>query len=244
MRHQPEHVALLVDDPRDVALGAVWIGVRADISAGVRIPEDNPATRFQRVQYVGRSVVAAVSVSDGNFQHFTFLIKIAEERVVVFHPQMNRRGNELKAGVAHERAGQQVCLTKDLKAVADSEYWSTGFGVSSHLLHYRTEACDGAGAEIVAVAEASGENDHIRVLQVVILVPEINRFFTEDFGDGVIGVVIAVGAGKGDDTELHAGTADSTSKSSVTGFARSFRHISFTLSPAARASSALVSMRM
>src|SRR5687768_10260868 len=244
MRHQPEHVALLVDDPGDVALGAVGIGVRADISAGVRIPEDNPVAGFQCVENLRRGVIAAVAVGDGNLQHFGALVEVGEQRVVVLHPQEHRSRNELKARIPHQGAGKEVRLTQNLKSVAHSEHRPACLGVRRYFLHYRAETSDRPGAKIVAVAEAPGENDHVRILKVVILVPEVNRFFAKDLRYGVVRIVIAVGAGEGDDTELHAGTADSTSKSSVTGFASSFRHISFTLSPAASASSALVSMRM
>src|SRR4029079_17903909 len=68
--------------------------------------------------------------------------------------------------------------------------------------------------------------DHVALLEIVIFVPEIHRFFTELLDDRLIRVVVAVGAGKRDDAELHGPSTLAISKSSVTGFASSFSHIS------------------
>ncbi len=64
-------------------------------------------------------------------------------------------------------------------------------------------------------------------------------------GEGrVIAVVVAVGAGKGDDAELHAASTVAISKSSVTGLARSLPHISRTCASAAFASGAAMCSTM
>src|SRR5688500_6276206 len=108
--------------------------------------------------------------------------------------------------------------------------------MAHHFAHDRAEACNRSRAQVITVAEAARENDHIRSLKIVILVPQVRRLLAEDIGDGLKRVVVAVGAGERHDSELHACTADSMSKSSVTGFASNFWHISMTASSAAIAS--------
>ena len=57
--------------------------------------------------------------------------------------------------------------------------------VRDDLLHDRAEARDRAGAQIVAVAEAAGQDDDVAACEVVILVPEVDRLLAERVGDGV-----------------------------------------------------------
>src|SRR5204862_153431 len=52
-----------------------------------------------------------------------------------------------------------------------------------------------------------------------------DRLFPQLVHDGVKRVVIAVGTGEGHDAEFHEALTPATSKSSVTGLARSFSHI-------------------
>src|SRR3981081_699607 len=146
--------------------------------------------------------------------------------------------------VPHQRPRKQARFAGDLEAVADADHRAPAFGVSCYLLHDRAESGDRSSSEVIAVAEPAGKNDHVRSLQVVILVPQINGLLAQDLRHCVLSGVNAVRAGKRPDPELHAGTADSISKSSVTGFARSFAHISVTASSAVIASYESVSMMM
>src|ERR1700687_2732022 len=162
----------------------------------------------------------------------------------MLHPNAHLRGHELEMGVPHQRAGKQARFAGDLEAVADTDHWSATLCVRGDLLHDRTESGDRSCSQVISVAEPAGQDDHVRALKVVILVPQITSLPAQDLGHGVIGVVIAVRARKRHDPELHPGTADSISKSSVTGFARSFPHISVTASSAVIASYESVSMMM
>jgi hypothetical protein len=109
----------------------------------------------------------------------------------------------LLSGVAHERAGEQAGLTEDLEAVADAEDEAAVRSEFLDGLHDGREAGDGAGAEIVSVGEAAGDEDGVAPFEVVRRVPEEGDGLACDFGDDVVGVVIAVGAGKDEDAELH-----------------------------------------
>ena len=69
--------------------------------------------------------------------------------------------------------------------------------------HDGREAGYGAGSQVIPIAEASGEYDHLRVAQRGFLVPyEPHRLF-EDILDGVVAVMVAIGAREDDDGELH-----------------------------------------
>src|SRR3990170_317737 len=81
VRHHAQHVAVLADDSRDVALGPVGVGVRADVPAGVRIPEDNPAFGLECIEYGGLGEVASVPVGYGELQKLARPIKGREQRV-------------------------------------------------------------------------------------------------------------------------------------------------------------------
>ena len=74
-----------------------------------------------------------------------------------------------------------------------------------------TEARDGAGAQVVAVAEPARQDDDVAALQVVVLVPQQHGLFAERLDDRLEGVVVAVRAGEGDDAELHEGVTSAIS---------------------------------
>ncbi len=98
--------------------------------------------------------------------------RLVKRRVGVLHAQRHHLAHELQRRVAQQRAGEEVGLAGDLESVADAEHGGAALGVRHDLAHDRAEAGDGAGAEIVAVAEAAGEDHDVDALQVVILVPE------------------------------------------------------------------------
>src|SRR6185437_4905088 len=192
--------------------------------------------------------VTSVTVCNGNAQNRAPFIAVAEQRLGRLDAQPNQLGDELEAGVSQERAGKQPGLARDLESVADREHGPASVGVRDHVLHHGTEARDGAGPQIVAVTESARQHDHVASREIVLFVPEVHRLFAERFGHGVVGVVVAVGAGKSDDAELHAAATSTPaiSKSSVTGLARSRSHMSrVELSAAAlsRASSSTTTWR-
>ena len=121
--------------------------------------------------------------------------------------------------VPQQGTWKQSCLASDLESVADAEDRSARLRVCGDLLHDWAEPRDGAGTQIVAVAETAREDDHIRAPQVMILVPHVRRLFAQDLSYCVIRVVIAVRAGESDDAELHDSNPRKSS-SSVRSFMR------------------------
>ena len=109
----------------------------------------------------------------------------------------------VQAGVAHQRAGQQAGLAQDLEAIADAEHQAAGAGKLLHRLHDRGEARDGAGAQVIAIGEAAGDQDGVAALEVFRGMPEIGHWLPSDCVDDVVGVVVAVGAGEDQNAEFH-----------------------------------------
>ena len=77
--------------------------------------------------------------------------------------------------VEQQRAGEQARLAEDLEAVADAEYRAARGGELAHRLHRRREAGDRAGAQVVAVGEAAGDDDGVDPVQVALFVPDQPR---------------------------------------------------------------------
>ncbi len=95
-----------------------------------------------------------------------------EHGLGALHDDVHRLRDEREPGVPHQRAGQQVGLAQDLEAVADAEHRAAVGRVALHRLHDRAEPGDGAGAEVVAVAEAAGQDHDVRALKAGVAVPD------------------------------------------------------------------------
>src|SRR5690606_9921407 len=138
--------------------------------------------------------------------------------------------------------------------VADAQHQAPAAGEGDQVLHDGAEAGDGAGAQVVAVAEAPGQDGHVRAAQLVPAVPTERRLAAHEL-DRLVDVVVAVGAREGDDGDPHAPfppapaaeaapSARRTSKSSVTGLAKRRRHMARAVSSASVSSLASRARRM
>ena len=72
---------------------------------------------------------------------------------------MHITADEAQAHVAHKRAGQQACLTEDLKAVADAQNGSAGAGKLLDGVHHGREAGDGSGPRHTIAVKLGGSGD-------------------------------------------------------------------------------------
>src|SRR5690606_31886470 len=108
--------------------------------------------------------------------------------------------------------------------------------------HDRAQGSDRAGPQVIAVTESARQEDRVDVLEVRRSMPQVDGLGVEDLARRLVAVVVAVRAGEGDDADLHpalpASSRTLTSKSSVTGLARSCRHMAIARSSAATALSA------
>ena len=126
-----------------------------------------------------------------------------ERRVDLFDAHVTCSQMNLRPRFRSIAPGQQPGLEQDLKAVADAEHRSAGIGEGLDRGHHRREARDGAGAQVVAVREAAGQDDHVSAAERRVLVPDELGLLAEHVLRGVVGVVVAVRSGKDDDGEFH-----------------------------------------
>src|SRR5690606_11828981 len=242
VRHHSQHVAFTVHDPGDVPGGAVRVGRLGDCPGSVTVPEDDATLRLQRVQLRSGSDVASFAVGDRNPQHLPLTILGGKGWRALLHPEVHRLRAELERSVPNQCSWQQAGLAENLEAVADADHEAAAVRELAYLAHDRAEARDRPGAQVVAVAEPAGEEDDIDPLQVVLPMPEVDRLRVEDVPGGLVTVVVTVRPREGDYTDLHLAPSRAsvtrTSKSSVTGFASSCRHIATARSSASSALSA------
>ena len=113
-------------------------------------------------------------------------------------------------GASQERAGKKSGLGQELEPVADSQGGRSGFGLVLDFAHDGGARRHAPGTQIVAVGEASGQNDGVQLVRERgFAVVDANRASAERLnGDGR--VAVAVGSGKGD-----AGDAPADSGSAV-----------------------------
>src|SRR5215470_16033025 len=214
--HHPQHVPRGVHDAGDVGPASVGI---------LEVAEHHLPLTLQALQTLVVDKVVPVAVGDGDLERLPELELGGEAGPRLLGAEHHVLADVLAIRVLEQRPREKPCLGEDLKAVADADDRPALPGERGHLLHHRREARDGPATQVVAVAEATGEDDQLAALQVVVLVPQHLRLVAEDLPRGVKGILVAVAAGEDDDPDLHP---ISTRKFSTTVLARSFRHISST----------------
>src|SRR5215210_2374305 len=96
VRHHAEHISPRADDPGDVALRAVGVGVHAEVAVGVRIPEDNASFVLELFHDLWWRDVSAIAMGDRHPQDFPPFVEVREHRVAVFNAESNFGRNELQ----------------------------------------------------------------------------------------------------------------------------------------------------
>jgi hypothetical protein len=87
-----------------------------------------------------------------------------------------------------------------------------------HAFHDRGEAGNGAGAQIVAIRKATGQDDAIigcELREVFVLVPEHRALLAQVVHQGIINIPVAIGAGENNYTKFHNGKDSLKSSRSV-----------------------------
>ena len=241
---RPTTLRAFVADAGDVVQRAVRVGRVGDLAARVAVAEDRRGRDASSSRDDLRlGVVVPFAVRDRHPQHAGPGRTPRERRVGLLDADDDVLAVEPQVAVAQHRAGQQPGLEQHLEAVADAEHRPAAPRELAHRRHDRREPRDRAGAQVVAVGEAAGQDDDVGALQVGVLVPDELGVLAEHVLGGVIGVVVAVRAGKDDDAEFHhrpvpgslARLLHSTCSSRSTGFAST---LSATSAASARACSA------
>ncbi len=200
--HHAEDVALFVGDAGDVVEGAVGVGGGGGFACGVAVAEEDLSVGFEAVEGGGVGVVAAFAVGDGDAEDLAGVAGVGEGGVGLFDAEVGPLAAELEVVVAHEDAGEESGFAEHLEAVADAEDEAAFGGEFFDGGHDGGEAGDGAGAEVVAVGEAAGEDDAVEVGEGIFFVPEVLGVLAEDVAEGVVAVGVAPGAGEDDDAEV------------------------------------------
>ena len=111
-------------------------------------------------------------MGDGDIEDLAFGGGTGESGIGRFHTDALVFADEVEAFIANEGAGEESALAEDLKAVADAEDCATGCGETFYRLHDRRETGDGSAAEVVAVGEASRNDDGVEAGERGVLVPD------------------------------------------------------------------------
>ena len=97
--------------------------------------------------------------------------------------------------------GQQAGLGEHLEAVADADDRAAARRELGDRVHHRREPGDRAGAQVVAVREATGHDDRVDAVDRVVAVPAAARRAPPSCSTAHMHVELAVGAGEQDDTD-------------------------------------------
>src|SRR5665648_656976 len=192
VRHQAHHVAGFVGDPGDVAAGSVRV------PAGVA--EHDPPLCLELVErpLVRDELPVLVLQRDGD--PLADGVLPGPGGLDVLHDQLLLAADERAVVVLDHRAGQQVRLAEDLKAVADAEHREPAVRGVDQGVHHGGEPADRARAQVVAVGEPAGQHDGVDPVQVVVGVPEGDRGGARQ-PHGPCRVPVVEAAGEGDDAD-------------------------------------------
>src|SRR5688572_5500308 len=110
----------------------------------------------------------------------------------------------MQVAIANQGAWQQSSLAKDLKTVTDSEHKAAALGEFFDRIHDRRKTREGAGAQVVAVGEASRNDHRVVSAEIRVAVPDKVDRLADVFRDHVIGIVIAIRTRKDNNAEFQA----------------------------------------
>ena len=114
--------------------------------------------------------------------------------------QRDLAAHEAQGAVPQQRARHEPGLREHLEPVADPEHRPAAVGERGDRPHHRAEPRDDAGAQVVAVREAAGQQDPVHAVEIRRLVPQDHRLRAGE-RDGVDRVDVAVGAREQDDAD-------------------------------------------
>src|ERR1700680_1241478 len=101
MWHQAEHVALLVENSRNIARRSVGVFAR-------RVTEEDAAFAFQTVESALIGEIIAFAMGKRKTHPLAFRILPREGGLRLFHHQPDRPASEFQIGIAHQRAWQKA----------------------------------------------------------------------------------------------------------------------------------------
>ena len=191
MRHHSQHIARLVEDAGNVAARSVAI---LDIAEGDTAFALDPVQRL----VVGEEIAVVMGNRDADF--LPCGIAAGEDRLRVLHFEAHVAADEILAGVAHQRTGQQARLGKDLEAVAHAQNRHAAVGGADDFAHDRAVGCHRARTQVIAIGETTGQGDEVEpTRQFGIAMPDAHRRGAGNLLQRHRHVAVAIGAREGDD---------------------------------------------
>ena len=193
----------LVADAGDARDRAVRVGRRRHAPVGVAVAEDDAAIPFERGEQLRVGVVVALAMGDRHPQDALAVGRRGERRRPPLDAQVDPLAMEREVRVPEHRAGQQAGLEQHLEAVADPEHRHAARGGRPDRAHDRRMRRHRAGPQVVAVAEAAGQDDRVVAGEVGGVMTDEVGADPDDRGEDVLGIAVAVAARERHDRDAH-----------------------------------------
>src|SRR2546426_217016 len=139
MRHQAQHIALAVADPRDVGERAVGISRGMLAAFGRDVPEDDLTVALELSERAAVAEVVPLGVRDRELQHLTRLGGGCKRSLRGLYADVDLAAGEAQPPVGQHRARTQSCLQQGLKAVADAQPQPAAADKPLNRAHHRRE---------------------------------------------------------------------------------------------------------
>src|SRR5689334_6584076 len=110
-------------------------------------------------------------MTNRDLYRLAFAQRMSEWRIGVLAAQPDLFADVFKSGVAKQGAGEQASFTENLESIADAQHQPAGLRKLLHGIHNWSKSRDGAGAKVVAIGEATGDDHCVTILKIVRLVP-------------------------------------------------------------------------
>src|SRR5262249_50142706 len=148
--------------------------------------------------------VIALAMRDRDPDHLPGIVTARERGVGTLDAQKDIAANEAELSVAHQHAGQESRFAGDLKSVAYRQHESALGGKGAHRVHDRRAGGDSTTTQVIAVREATRNDDDIDAgRQVAIGMPRHGRLAARDQPQRARHVALAIYAWEDDDSRFH-----------------------------------------
>src|SRR5215831_17418466 len=128
MRHQPHHVAALIEDASDVTRRAIRV-------FAIGIAKDDAVLVLEAIKRLVVRKIVAVAMRDRKYHPLSFVVIPRVDGLRLGYFERHWPANEFEIGVAHQCAWQEARFRQNLKSVADPENRATSLCVSFHCAH-------------------------------------------------------------------------------------------------------------
>src|SRR5450830_621124 len=204
MRHHAGHIALSVDDARDVRDRAVWIVLLVHRTVRSAIAKDHLPLLFHDSQRRCVDSIVAIAVSNGQPEHLPGLAAACEHSVRILDAHRYGVAEKGQVTVAQQGARQQSCFCEQLEAVADAQDHASPAGKPDHRLHERCEPRDGSRPQVIAVRKTARQDHAVEARQVRLAMPEILDIPAKNIVKSTVRIYVAVGTREDGNRKPHA----------------------------------------